>query len=188
MIRVDNELEACGAFDLVTGGSISPFQLPYATRFPSAFPVVAPSVVQTPFPSSSPTSTRFVFVKKKLSWSKAQAYCRSTFGSDLATVTNEAEQGLILAGRNSKKHTWLGLKLSSELGWEWASGRIFLPHASFWQLYFGGKPPKKNKKSKEYCAMVHKRKTSRGAQSDKCKKKAYFACDAVVQTAPPTRA
>ena len=67
---------------------------------------------------------RYVLVTGGLSWSEANDYCASQFGTTLATIQSDADASLILSNFSFiEDYAWIGLTdIDVEGDWVWASG------------------------------------------------------------------
>uniref|UniRef100_UPI003AAE14F2 putative C-type lectin domain family 20 member A n=1 Tax=Centroberyx gerrardi TaxID=166262 RepID=UPI003AAE14F2 len=63
-------------------------------------------------------SSRFIFVNKSKTWTKAQSYCRERY-TDLASVRNQAENDEIKTIIPQGTDAWIGLFRDS---WKWSDG------------------------------------------------------------------
>lgn len=64
-----------------------------------------------------------------ISWSDANAYCSSTYGTTLATIKSDSDANTVLAMKQSiggsmwNVLVWVGLNdIAAEGHWEWVSG------------------------------------------------------------------
>ena len=70
----------------------------------------------------------YIGVNMSLNWSEAENYCLDTFGTHLATITSENENGKLRmarteAGIATSSRLWFGFNdLDSEGTWEWTDG------------------------------------------------------------------
>ena len=92
-----------------------------------------PTQITSNFPTQGPTITnvnRFQFVHLPSNWSQANEYCKSNFGSTLATIKGDEPNYLAyrlaqdsLAGTTSTSNgVWIGLRdIKSEGAWYWAN-------------------------------------------------------------------
>ena len=82
--------------------------------------------------------SQYVFIETALSWSDANDYCASTYGTTLATIRNEYDAALMLEMKQDigEERVWIGLHdLNTEGAWEWASGFPWLGTLSLLPIY-----------------------------------------------------
>ena len=110
----------------------------------------------------------------KLNWQNASEYCINTYGTSLATISNEIEsvqaEGACLASNYDPIGCWIGFNDISQTGqWTWISGAI----VTFTD--WGNRLPD-NHQNNEYCAHIW---SERFFWNDiDCPRFLYFLCDA----------
>ena len=105
-----------------TAPSLSPSKVP--TEIPTMTPTKAPTTSQ---PTLSPTIHTYTFnedyiytTEPKLTFQKAQQFCKNKFGTSLATILNEQDIESIMSLipiDNNDNRFWIGLFSTHEIGW-----------------------------------------------------------------------
>ena len=91
-------------------------------------PTDNPTVQPTGNPTVNPTEAPSEYVMEHqtaISWSDANAYCVSTYGTTLATIKTDIDANTVLSMKQSvgSVHVWVGLNdIGTEGDWEWVSG------------------------------------------------------------------
>lgn len=131
---------------------------------------------------SSPAMSQYVFIETALSWSDANDYCASTYGTTLATIRNEDDAALMLEMKDDigEVFVWIGLHdLNTEGAWEWASGFPCEGDCDSLEWWETGEP---NNSNNEDCAEI--RSDAEGTDyllnDQHCSNTNYFACDVPV--------
>ena len=104
-----------------------------ATVTPTAEPTVPPSIQPTA-PSTEPTTSPTVWLTAETNldyvlvfgyktWSEANDYCATQYGTTLATIRNDDDALKMLDLFGSDLYAWIGLNdIETEGEWVWASG------------------------------------------------------------------
>ena len=94
---------------------------------PTSMPT-SPTEQPTGIPTTNPTEEPSEYVMEHqtaISWSDANAYCASTYGTTLATIKTDIDANTVLSMKQSvgSVHVWVGLNdIGTEGDWEWISG------------------------------------------------------------------
>ena len=66
----------------------------------------------------------FVVVPNEMKWAEANQYCADTYGTQLATISNDSQANNLFTATQSNGNTiWIGLNDINEEGiWKWTSG------------------------------------------------------------------
>merc|ERR1719334_3144393 len=97
------------------------------TAEPTSVPT-SPTEQPTGIPTANPTEEPSEYVMEHqtaISWSDANAYCASTYGTTLATIKTDIDANTVLAMKQNigSVRVWVGLNdIGTEGDWEWVSG------------------------------------------------------------------
>merc|ERR1719211_132961 len=94
--------------------------------------------------------SQYVVVETNMNWNDANAYCASTYGTTLATITSDDDAEALLA---IKKDAWIGLNdLAQEGTWVWTSGHECDGNCANLDYWTGSGPS--NSYNNEHCAKM----------------------------------
>ena len=106
--------------------TVDPTSVP--TTQPTPSPSANPTEQPTGIPTANPTEEPSEYVMEHqtaISWSDANAYCASTYGTTLATIKTDIDANTVLAMKQNigSVRVWVGLNdIGTEADWEWVSG------------------------------------------------------------------
>jgi len=82
------------------------------------------SALSVLFLLASPALGQFIYVNSAKTWDTANEYCKSQYGTSLATIKNEYDAAVLKEKeRVEDKPMWIGVNdLITDTVWQWASG------------------------------------------------------------------